>query len=137
MNVSVIVTCYNEEKNIRECLNTLVRQTYPEDKYEIIVADGGSNDRTQSIVKEFLRTNSNVNLVIEPKKGAAAGRNAGVKAAQYDYVAFIDGDCEAPQNWLKTLVEQYLNIQLKDERVIAVGGTNLPPEDSSSFLQAI
>ncbi len=137
MNVSVIVTCYNEEKNIQECLHTLVQQTYEEDKYEIIVADGGSKDRTQSIVKEFTQTHHNVNLVVEPRKGTAAGRNAGVKAAQYDHVAFIDADCEAPEDWLETLVEQYQKIRLKDKKVIAVGGTNIPPENAGSFLQAI
>jgi succinoglycan biosynthesis protein ExoA len=137
MHVSVIITCFNEEKNIRECLNTIVHQTYAEDKYEIIVADGGSKDRTQSIVKEFMQTYRNVNLVVETKKGTAAGRNAGIKAAKYDYIAFIDADCEAPQNWLETLVGQFQNIRLKDENVIAVGGTNIPPENAGSFLKAI
>lgn len=137
MNVSVIITCFNEENNIRECLNTLVHQTYPEHKYEIIVADGGSTDKTQSIVKEFMRTYRNINLVVESKKGTAAGRNAGIKAAKYDYIAFIDADCEAPRNWLENLVKQFQNIQLTDNKVIAVGGTNIPPENSDSFLQAI
>ena len=137
MHVSVIITCYNEERNIQECLNTLVRQTYAKDKYEIIVADGGSKDRTQSIVKDFMQTYHNISLVVEPRKGTAAGRNAGVKAAQYGYVAFIDADCEAPEDWLETLVEQYQRIRLKDEKVIAVGGTNIPPENAGSFLQAI
>jgi glycosyltransferase involved in cell wall biosynthesis len=137
MYVSVIITCFNEENNIRECLNTLVCQTYPDDKFEIIVADGGSKDGTQCIVKELVQTFQNINLVIEPKKGTAAGRNAGIKAAKFDYIAFIDADCEAPQNWLETLVEQYQNIQLTDKNVIAVGGTNIPPENASGFLQAI
>ncbi len=137
MHVSVIITCYNEEKNILECLNTIVKQTYPEDKYEIIVADGGSKDKTQFIVKDLMKTNRNINLVVESKKGTAAGRNAGIKAAKYDYIAFIDADCEAPQNWLETLVEQFENVQLTDKKVIAVGGTNIPPENAGSFLQAI
>ncbi len=137
MNVSVIITCYNEEKNIQECLNTLVHQTYPEEKYEIIVADGGSKDRTQPIVKDLMKTYHNINLVVESKKGTSAGRNAGIKAAHYDYIAFIDADCEAPHNWLETLVEQFHNIQLTDKKVIAVGGTNIPPENAGSFLQAI
>ena len=53
MHVSVIVTCYNEEMNISDCLKTLVNQTYSSDQYEIIVVDGCSQDGTQSIVKEF------------------------------------------------------------------------------------
>lgn len=137
MYVSVIITCLNEEKNIRECLNTLVHQTYPKDKYEIIVADGGSKDRTQDIVYKLMQTYQNINLIVETKKGTAAGRNAGIRAANYDYIAFIDADCEAPQNWLETLVEQYQNIQLTDKNVIAVGGTNIPPENVGGFLQAI
>jgi len=137
MYVSVIITCYNEEKNILECLNTLVHQTYPEDKYEIIVADGGSKDGTLPIVKEFMQTHRNVDLVIEPKRGTAAGRNAGIQAAKYDYIAFIDADCEAPHNWLETLVEQFRNIRLTDKKVIAVGGTNIPPENAGRFLQAV
>ena len=137
MDISVIITCYNEEKNIQECLNSLVCQTYPDDKYEIIVADGGSEDRTQDIVNELVQTYHNINLVVEPKKGTAAGRNAGIRAAKHDYIAFIDADCEAPQNWLETLVKQYQNIQLTDKNVIAVGGTNIPPNNANGFLQAI
>ncbi len=137
MNVSIIITCFNEERNIRECIGSLVHQKYPKDKYEIIVADGGSKDRTQNIVKEFTQIYCNVNLVVETKKGTAAGRNAGIKAAKYDYIAFIDADCEAPRNWLETLVEQFQNVQLTDKKVIAVGGTNIPPENAGSFLQAI
>lgn len=137
MYVSIVITCFNEEKNIRECLNSLVYQTYAYDKYEIIVADGGSKDGTQSIVKEFMQAYRKINLVVESKKGTAAGRNAGIKAAKYDYIAFIDADCEAPRNWLETLVEQFRNIQLIDKKVIAVGGTNIPPDNTGSFLQAI
>ena len=78
MHVSVIVTCYNEERNIRDCLKTLVNQTYSSDQYEVIVVDGCSQDGTQSIVKEFEKVYHNVVLVVEPKKGTAAGRNRGV-----------------------------------------------------------
>lgn len=137
MDVSIIITCYNEEKNIRECLNSLVNQTYTGGKYEIIVSDGDSKDNTQQIVKEFSRSYSNIRLVVEPKKGTAAGRNTGLKASQYKYVAFIDADCEAPEDWLLTLAEAYRNAYHKDKKVVAVGGTNIPPENANSFLLAI
>lgn len=137
MNVSILITCFNEEKNIRECLTSIVKQNYTGGESEIIVSDGGSNDGTQAIVQAFSKSYPNVRLVIETKKGTAAGRNAAIKAARYDYVAFIDADCEAPENWLETLVKQYQTIHAKDQRVIAVGGTNVPPEDANPFLQAI
>ncbi|MDR4504189.1 MAG: glycosyltransferase [Candidatus Scalindua sp.] len=137
MHVSIIVTCYNEERNIRECLNTLLNQTYDNGKYEIIVVDGCSKDGTQSIVKEFAGAHSNVFLAVEPEKGTAAGRNRGVHTARYDHIAFIDGDCEAPPEWLATLVTNYVNIQQKNEDVVAVGGANIPPENANRFLRAI
>ena len=137
MDVSVVVTCYNEENNIRECLSSLVNQTYAAGEYEVVVADGGSKDDTQRIVKEFERRHPNVRLVIEPKKGTAVGRNAGVKASRYDYVAFIDADCEAPADWLTILVKHYLEIFAKDQKVVAVGGSNIPPKNASTFVRAI
>ena len=75
--------------------------------------------------------------MVEPKHGTAAGRNAGIKASRHDHVAFIDADCEAPEDWLATLVMYYKEIHQTDKSVIAVGGTNIPPVNASYFLQAI
>ena len=137
MDISVVITCFNEEKNIRSCLNSIVVQRYDNGKYEIIVSDGGSTDRTHQIVQKFTKIHSNIRLVIETKKGTAAGRNAGVKTSQYDYIAFIDADCEAPEDWLSILVNAYQRAHHKDDKVIAVGGTNIPPDNADSFLLAI
>ncbi len=137
MNVSIIVTCLNEEKNIGDCLKTLIAQDYRDGHYEIVVADGSSIDNTQSIVREFSEKYHIVKLAIHNRKGTAAGRNTGVYAAQYDYIAFIDADCEAPENWLSTLVNGFVEIAGKDNRVISVGGINLPPMGSESFIKAI
>jgi glycosyltransferase involved in cell wall biosynthesis len=115
----------------------LLQQSYPLDKYEIVVVDGGSRDRTQGIVKEIEKKSGKIRMVIEPKKGTAAGRNAGVKSSRYDYVAFIDADCEAPSEWLATLVKKYQAIRAVDKNVIAVGGTNIPPKSAGDFVKAI
>lgn len=137
MDVSIIIPCLNEEKNIGDCLRSLVGQDYQFGNYEIIVIDNGSKDRTQSIVKDFNKSHENITLVIEPKKGVAAGRNTGIKYARYDYIALIDADCEAPTDWLTVLIENYCSATKKDDKVIAVGGTNNPPKNSSKFLKAI
>lgn len=137
MNVSVIITCLNEEDNIKACLNTLLDQTYSHGNYEIIVVDGGSTDRTQDLVREIGEINPEIRIVVELKKGTAAGRNAGVRASQYDHVAFIDADCEAPFDWIETLVRHFNDAIRKDSSVIAVGGANIPPDDSSTFVQAV
>ncbi|MFH1654810.1 MAG: glycosyltransferase [Pseudomonadota bacterium] len=138
MNVSVIVPCVNEEKNIGDCLRSLLNMNYRLGEYEIIVVDGNSNDCTRAIVEEFCkRQGKKVTLIIEPKKGVAAGRNAGIKASRYDHIALIDADCEALSNWLTILVDNYQRATNKDHRVVAVGGGNKPPEYSSKFMNAI
>ncbi|MEN6440723.1 MAG: glycosyltransferase [Syntrophobacter sp.] len=137
MDISIIITCLNEEKNLAPCLNSLMNQIYDAGSVEIIVADGGSTDRTHEIVTGFQKQHSNIFLVIEKKKGTAAGRNAGLRISRFKHVAFIDADCEAPRDWLATLVLRYREIQRIDRNVVAVGGGNIPHNDASKFEKAI
>ena len=137
MDISVIITCFNEETNIGDCLKSLIAQDYRESTYEIIISDGGSTDNTQEIVEDYARKHSNIRLVVETRKGTAAGRNAGIKAARYEYIALIDADCEAPPDWLSTLVKHFKEIKKKDPELVAVGGTNIPSENCGHFVKAI
>ena len=104
MNVSVVITCLNEEENIKSCIESLISQNYFKGQYEIIIVDGGSTDNTQDIINKLGNKNELIRLVVELKKGTAAGRNTGIRIARYNHIAFIDADCEAPQDWLDTLV---------------------------------
>ena len=137
MKVSIVVTCLNEEKNIGACLQTLVAQDYTGGRYEIVVSDGSSSDNTQAIVRGFAGKYEHVRLAVHGRKGTAAGRNTGVESAAYDHIAFIDADCEAPADWLSTLVHAYMETVGRDNRVIAVGGINLPPVGCGPFVKAI
>lgn len=137
IDVSVIVVCYNEEENIGPCLDSLVAQEYPETRFEIIVRDGGSTDRTWEIVMGYANRDARVRLVEDGRREIAAGRNLGVEKARFPHVAFIDADCVAPQEWLRRLAEAFERLHGVDPRVAAVGGTNIPPEDSHSFVRAI
>ena len=137
MRISVVITCFNEAGNIVPCLESLLAQTYPADKFEVVVADGGSSDQTQELVKSLAELHPQIKLVVEPKPGTAAGRNAGIRAAQYEYIAFIDADCEAPASWLESLAGCYSEYKIREPQLAAVGGGNLPPEDASPFVAAI
>ncbi|MFH0823480.1 MAG: glycosyltransferase family 2 protein [Pseudomonadota bacterium] len=137
MNISVVVTCLNEERNIRDCLESLIRQEYQPDAVEIVISDGGSVDRTREIVNQFAEKDPRVRMVVEPKKGTAAGRNAGVRAARHEHIAFIDADCEAPPQWLALLADAFKEAASADERLAAVGGTNIPPPSANTFVRAV
>ena len=137
MNVSIVIPCLNEEANIEACLNSLVTQDYAPEKYEVIVVDGGSRDRTQNRVRNIQEQYPNVRLLQGPQKTTSVGRNTGIKASRFDYVALIDADCEAPPGWLKTLVKNYQTAKKQDDQVIAVGGANIPPHGTHDFVKAI
>lgn len=135
VKISVVVTCLNEVQHIGPCIESLLSQTYQEK--EIIIVDGGSTDGTAEAIQKYAVQTSSLIYVSESTPGTAAGRNAGLKAATHDFVAFIDADCVAPPDWLAVLVAWYTKLAASHKNIVAVGGTNLPPEDATAFVQAI
>lgn len=136
-DVSVVVVCYNEEANIGECLDSLVGQDYSSGTYEIVVVDNGSTDATADIVKEFQNRYPFIRIIVEPRRGMAIVRNAGVRASRFPLIAYLDADCVATPHWLRSLVTVYQNGKKNDVNVVAVGGQSLIPEESGSFQEAL
>jgi glycosyltransferase involved in cell wall biosynthesis len=89
--ISVVIPVLNEEKFIGATLGYLLNQDYPEDKFEIIVVDDGSADRTAEIVSRIAAEDGRVRLINHGRGYSSAGRNAGVKNATGDIITFIDG----------------------------------------------
>jgi glycosyltransferase involved in cell wall biosynthesis len=118
--VSVVVIVYNMRETIPHCLKSLRELDYPKEKYEIIVVDGGSDDGTQDIVKDF-----DTNLFVEKRSGRGLARNVGIKLAKGDIVAFIDADCVAARDWLLVHIKNHF-----DKSVGAVGGSVINPDVS-------
>ena len=98
MDVSVVVPCFNSEAFIAECLEALCDQDYPRDRYEVILVDNGSSDRSLEIAKQF----AGVRCLTEAKRGSYAARNRGVAAARGEVVAFTDSDCAPARDWVRT-----------------------------------
>ncbi len=120
-SVSIIVITYNEEKNIDDCLNSLVSLDYPNDKYEIIVVDA-STDKTAEIACKYQK----VKVHKSSEKGFAVQRNKGISLASNDIIAFTDADCIVSKDWLKNLV-----YSMENKGADCVGGPAFPPANSS------
>lgn len=91
MKVSVVIPAYNAAKFIEKTLETVAAQTFRD--YEIIVVDDGSADDTAGVVESFLKAkNLSGTAIKQPNKKIAAARNAGVRAAKSEFVAFLDHD---------------------------------------------
>ncbi|MBL7071376.1 MAG: glycosyltransferase [Candidatus Omnitrophica bacterium] len=101
--ISVIIPVYNGEKTISKCIESLVHQGYPKDKYEIIIVDNNSRDKTAEIVRKYP-----IRYIKEEKtQSAYASRNAGMKCAKGDILAFTDSDCVASPDWLRNGIEGF------------------------------
>ncbi|WP_135828652.1 glycosyltransferase [Halorussus halobius] len=107
-SVSVIVPVFNDPDGIRQTLESLVRQTYPTGKHEIVVVDNGSTDDTRSVVREYQREWDHVTLEIEDEiQGSYAARNAGIRASESDICAFVDADMFVDEEWLESVVGRF------------------------------
>ena len=79
--VSVIVAVYNSEKYIEECLESIMRQTYP--KFEIIVVNDGSTDHSEELILKFKNKNEErIQYIKQENSGAGQARNAGIHMAK-------------------------------------------------------
>lgn len=116
--ISVVIPTYNEEKFLEKTLQRLSKQTLPRNKYEIIVVDGNSTDKTRQIAKKY------ADKVIMQKTPMVPGaRNDAIKVAKHDLIATTDADVLVPKNWLEKFVEDF-----SDKDVIAVCGVDEPRE---------
>jgi glycosyltransferase involved in cell wall biosynthesis len=105
--VSIVVPTWNRAALLPACLDSLVEQDYPADRYEVVVVDDGSTDETPSVVRRYAERTDGpaVRLVQQANGGVNRARNAGVAAAAGDLVALVDDDEAAPPAHLSRAVE--------------------------------
>ncbi len=95
--MSVVVPHYNDLVALDHCLTTLLTQTYPRDRYEIIVADNASPQGRDAVAQVIA---GRAALVVVEEKGAGPARNGGVAISKGEILAFTDSDCKAEPQWL-------------------------------------
>ncbi|WP_026658274.1 glycosyltransferase family 2 protein [Butyrivibrio sp. AC2005] len=88
--ISVVIPVYNEERYIRECLDSVVNQSKKD--IEIIIVDDGSTDNSGAICDMYSAKDSRITVVHQDNKGKIAARRKGVMCSQADYVTFVDAD---------------------------------------------
>jgi len=99
--VSVIIPVYNGEKTIAACIESLLNQDYPKNRYEIIVVDNNSKDSTAKIVRKYT-----VKYLFENRiQSSYAARNTGIRHSKGEILAFTDNDCIAERPWLINLIQ--------------------------------
>lgn len=93
----------NEEKYLENLLEAILNQDFPHDRYEIIVVDGDSKDRSPEIIESFRkRHRDRIRVYNNPKKTLATGWNLGIQNANGEYVIRVDGHSRIPRDFLSS-----------------------------------
>lgn len=86
--ISVLIPTFNSEKNIEQCIRSVLSQTYPD--YEVVIVDDSSRDRTRDIINSF--TDSRIRILNGPNDGLAEALNFGIRECKGEYIARLDSD---------------------------------------------
>lgn len=102
--ISIIVPCYNVEKYLDRCMDSLLNQTLKD--FEIIMVDDGSPDKCPEMCDEYAKKDNRVKVVHKKNGGLGFARNSGLDIATGEYVAFIDSDDYVGLDMYKTLYDR-------------------------------
>lgn len=107
--VSIILPTLNSERTLAKCLASIRAQDYPQDKLEIVIADGGSSDATLEIARRF-----EVDKIVENKLlTGEAGKSAAMAVAEGELLALIDSDNLLPApDWLTKMVAPFKEVEV-------------------------
>lgn len=99
---SIIIPVYNVEKYLRECLNSVLQQTYT--RWELILVDDGSTDASSDICDEYAAKDTRITVIHKLNEGVSVARNVGIEKAKGDYISFIDSDDWVESYYLESVL---------------------------------
>jgi len=119
---SIIILNYKGEKIIGKTIESLSQLSYPKDRFEIIIVDNNSRDKSGEIIDSFVKRLSTndfrfMTIYLKDNLGFAGGNNEGIKKAKGEYVVLLNNDCIVDKEWLSELMK----VAEKDKKILAVG----------------
>jgi cellulose synthase/poly-beta-1,6-N-acetylglucosamine synthase-like glycosyltransferase len=115
--VSIIIPCRNEKKYISKCIDSFLKQSYPRELIQIVVADGMSNDGTRDILQDYCDKYSNVKLIDNKGLSAPKGMNLGIKSSNSDIIIIFGAHAYAHEDFVSNNVKY-----LENEEIGCAGG---------------
>ena len=120
--VDVIIPCYNVERVVKKCVNSIIAQEYG-NTVKIYLINDGSTDNTPNILESF-SNNTNITVILhEQNRGLSIARNSGINAGKGEVICFLDSDMVVKQNWIESHI-----LVLSEKGIIGVIGDIKLPE---------
>ncbi len=101
--ISVVVPVYNVEAYLKECLDSLMSQTFK--NFELLLVDDGSTDESGKICDSYAETDSRIRVIHRENGGLSAARNTGIENAKGEYITFVDSDDYVKDTYLQYLYD--------------------------------
>lgn len=129
--VSVIIPLYNKQEYIYKTLSSVLAQDFTE--FEVIVVNDGSTDESEKIIHSF--EDDRITLITLPNSGVSIARNAGITAANFDWIALLDAD----DWWAPSFLSEWANAfeAYPDESVFASGRTRVFQDHSKRYVNPL
>lgn len=99
--ISIIVPIYNSGRYLRQCLDSIINQSYK--NFEVLLINDGSVDDSATICKEYVEKDSRIRYFEKENGGVSSARNLGLKNAKGNYITFVDSDDWVEENYLEVL----------------------------------
>lgn len=116
ITISIIVPIYNVEKYVRQCIESIINQTYK--NLQIILVDDGSTDTSGLICDEYASIDDRIEVIHKKNGGLVTARKIGLQKAKGEYIGFVDGDDYIDDNMYESLLGYILK---KDVDMVHTG----------------
>lgn len=127
--ISVIVPIYKIERYLRQCIDSILAQTFTD--FELLLIDDGSPDGCPAICDEYAEKDARIRVFHKQNGGVTSARNKGLDNAKGNWIIYIDGD-----DWIEpTYVEELYNAAINNEADIAICAFRFVYEDGSSVIE--
>lgn len=129
--ISIIIPCYNCEKYVAKCLNSILAQTF--ENWEALVIDNNSKDATGKIIKEYAQKDSRIKYLFDKRPGPATARNLGLANASGKYLMFCDAD-----DWYEPeMCDVMHNDMVTNDVDVVCCGANVQEEDNVKRIESV
>lgn len=129
--ISIIIPVYNVAHYLKQCIESIINQ---EGNIEVILVDDGSPDESPSICDEYAQKDNRIHVIHKQNGGVSSARNAGLDAAQGEWIWFVDGDDYIAENVLKRICQE---IQERPNADLIQMGMNYLYDDNRLVPQKI
>ena len=117
MDLSIIVPIYNVEKYVRACIESIYRQGLDEDRFEVILVNDGTKDKSMEVIADIIQQHKNITVINQENQGLSMARNNGMAIAKGEYLLMPDSDDLLIENSVEPLLEKAL--ETKADMVVA------------------